>query len=58
MKTRMHVLMLLVVIVGLCGITHAENIVTDGLVSYWTFDRADILGNTVRDVGEKTMRQL
>ena len=50
MKTLMNVLMLSVVIVGLCGITDAENIVTDGLVSYWTFDREDIIGNTVKDV--------
>ena len=50
MKTFMNVLMLSVVIVGLCGITDAEDIVTDGLVSYWTFDREDIIGNTVKDV--------
>ena len=50
MKTLMNVLMLPVVIVGLCGIADAENIVTDGLVSYWTFDRKDIIGNTVKDV--------
>ncbi|MDE0325903.1 MAG: LamG domain-containing protein [Candidatus Poribacteria bacterium] len=50
MKILMNVLMLSVVIVGLCGITDAEDIVTDGLVSYWTFDREDIIGNTVKDV--------
>ena len=50
MKALMNVLMFSVVIVGLCGITDAENIVTDGLVSYWTFDRDDIIGNTVKDV--------
>ena len=50
MKTLMNVLMLPVVLVGLCGITDAENIVTDGLVSYWTFDHEDIIGNTVKDV--------
>ena len=54
MKTLLNVLMLSVVIVGvivgLCGITDAENIVTDGLVSYWTFDHEDIIGNTVKDV--------
>ena len=50
MKTLMNVLMLSVVIVGLCGITDAEDIVTDGLVSYWTFDRGAIIGNTVKDV--------
>ena len=50
MKTLLNVLILPVVIVGFCGITDAENIVTDGLVSYWTFDREDIIGNTVKDV--------
>ncbi len=50
MKTLMNVLMLPVIIAGLCGITDAENIVTDGLVSYWTFDHEDIIGNTVKDV--------
>lgn len=30
-------------------ITHAE-IVTDGLVSYWTFDRANIVNKTAKDV--------
>ena len=50
MKTLMNVLILLVVIVGLCGITDAADIVTDGLVSYWTFDREDIIGDTVKDV--------
>ena len=50
MKTLVNVLTLSVVIVGLCGVTDAENIVTDGLVSYWTFDRDDIIGNTVKDV--------
>ena len=50
MKTLMNVLIFPIVIVGLCGITDAENIVTDGLVSYWTFDREDITDNTVKDV--------
>lgn len=53
MKTLMNALIILVVIVGLCGITDAEDIVTDGLVSYWTFDREDIIGNTVKDVWGK-----
>ena len=50
MKTLMNVLMFSVIIVALCGITDAENIVTDGLMSYWTFDREDIIDNTVKDV--------
>ena len=29
---------------------YTEPIVTDGLVSYWTFDRQDIAGDTVKDV--------
>ena len=29
---------------------YAEPVVTDGLVSYWTFDRPDIVGKTARDV--------
>ena len=53
MKTLMNVLMFSVIIVALCGITDAENIVTDGLVSYWTFDREDIIDNTVKDVWGK-----
>ena len=50
MQTLMNVLIILVVIVGLSGIIDAENIVTDGLVSYWTFDREDLIGDTVKDV--------
>ena len=29
---------------------YTEPVVTDGLVSYWTFDRKDIAGGTVKDV--------
>ena len=29
---------------------HTQTIVTDGLVSYWTFDEKDIAGFTVKDV--------
>ncbi len=31
----------------------AANVVTDGLVSYWTFDRSDISNDTVKDVWGK-----
>ena len=42
-------------ILALLGIAFLNNgytapIVTDGLVSYWTFDRRDITGDTVKDV--------
>jgi len=30
--------------------THAQQIVKDGLVSYWTFNKADIDGDTAKDV--------
>ncbi len=41
--------------ITLVGITHtvnvsAKTIVTDGLISYWTFDRNTINGITVKDV--------
>ena len=29
---------------------YTQTVVTDGLVSYWTFDRQDITGDTVKDV--------
>ncbi len=32
---------------------YAESVVTEGLVSYWTFDRQDIADNTVKDVWGK-----
>ncbi len=50
MKALIIVLTLAVFIVGFCGITDAENIVTDGLISYWTFDQSDIADKTIKDV--------
>ena len=50
MKALIIVLTLAVLIVGYCGITDAENIVTDGLISYWTFDLSDIADKTIKDV--------
>ena len=41
-------LILTLVILSLNG--HTAAVVTDGLVSYWTFDRKDIAGGTVKDV--------
>ena len=32
---------------------YAESVVTEGLVSYWTFDRQDVADNTVKDVWGK-----
>lgn len=53
MKELIFVLTLVVIVVGLCSITNAENIVTDGLISYWTFDQHDIVDKTVKDVWGK-----
>ncbi len=50
MKKLIIVLILSVVIGGLCGITDAKNIVTDGLVSYWTFDLHNIKDGIAEDV--------
>ena len=50
MKELIIVLILAVFIVGLCSVTDAENIITDGLISYWTFDQHDIVDKTVKDV--------
>ena len=33
-----------------CHDGYAESVVTDGLVSYWTFDRHQVVGDTVKDV--------
>ncbi|MDE0085929.1 MAG: hypothetical protein OXU23_09480, partial [Candidatus Poribacteria bacterium] len=50
MKKLIIVLTLSVVIVGWCGITDAKNIVTDGLVSYWTFDLQNIKDRIAEDI--------
>ena len=53
MKVIIIVLTLAVIVMGLCSITDAKNIVTDGLISYWTFDQRDIVDKTVKDVWGK-----
>ncbi|MDE0313549.1 MAG: LamG domain-containing protein [Candidatus Poribacteria bacterium] len=50
MKKLIIVLTLSVSIIGLYGITDAKNIVTDGLVSYWTFDLHNIKDGIAEDV--------
>ena len=50
MKTLIYLLTFTLVIVALSDNGYAEPVVTDGLVSYWTFDRQDIDGDTVKDV--------
>ena len=54
MRAKITLVMALVVAVLVItawqtGIAECE-VVTDGLVSYWSFDRASIIGKTVKDV--------
>lgn len=46
----MFLLTFTVISIMLTFVAHAKTIVTDGLVSYWTFDRDDIMDGNVRDV--------
>ena len=50
MKTLIYLLMLTLTITMFSYDGYTEPIVTDGLVSYWTFDKQDIAGGTVKDV--------
>ena len=50
MKKLIYLLAFAVVISMLVLIPADGNVVTDGLVSYWTFDKQDISNNTVKDV--------
>lgn len=50
MKTLIYLLMLTLTITMFSYNGYTEPIVTDGLVSYWTFDKQDIAGGTVKDV--------
>ena len=50
MKRLIYLLTLTLVIVAFSNNGYVEPVVTDGLVSYWTFDQKDIAGGTVKDV--------
>ena len=50
MKTRIYFLMFTLTIMVFSHNGYTEPVVTDGLVSYWTFDEKDIAGGTVKDV--------
>ena len=50
MKTTIFVLATVLCILSMSGYLLANTIVTDGLVSYWTFDQNNIDGNLVEDV--------
>ncbi len=49
MKKLMFLLSLTIITITVGYITHAETMITDGLVSYWSFDRNTINGKTVED---------
>ncbi len=50
MKRLMYLMIFSVVSIMLTVTSHAKTIVTDGLVSYWTFDEHNINDGTVKDV--------
>lgn len=50
MKKLMFLLTFTVVSITLTFVAQAKTIVTDGLVSYWTFDRDDMIDGVVKDV--------
>ena len=50
MKKLIYLLILMLTITAFCYNGWTESVVTDGLVSYWTFDRQDIAGDIAEDV--------
>ena len=50
MKRLTYFLMSALLIATFSHNAYTETVVTDGLVSYWTFDRQDIAGGTAKDV--------
>ena len=50
MKKFIYLLILMLTITAFCDNGWTESVVTDGLVSYWTFDRQDITGDIAEDV--------
>ena len=53
MKRPCYLFSLILTLVILPPNGYTEPVVTDGLVSYWTFDRKDIAGGSVKDVWGK-----
>ncbi len=53
MKKLMFLFTFTVVSITLTFVAHARTIITDGLVSHWTFDRVDMINGTVKDVWGK-----
>ena len=50
MNRLIYLLTSMLTVAMFCYSGYAESVVTDGLVSYWTFDRHQVIGGTVKDV--------
>ena len=50
MKKLIYLLTSVLTVAMFCYSGYTESVVTDGLVSYWTFDRHQVVGGTVKDV--------
>ncbi len=50
MKKLIYLFISVLTIAMFCHSGYAERVVTDGLLSYWTFDRHQIVGRKVKDV--------
>lgn len=50
MKKRIYLLILMLIFITMSGIAHARTFITDGLVSYWTFDLTHIEDGIIEDV--------
>lgn len=53
MKKLMFLLTFMLISITLTFVAHAKTIITDGLVSYWTFDKDDMIDGPVKDVWGK-----
>ncbi len=58
MKKLNYLLILMLTITTFCYNGYTELVVTEGLVSYWTFDQQDVAGDIAEDVWGKMMEQL
>ena len=50
MKKGVYILVSVLIFAMFCYNGWTKSVVTDGLVSYWTFDRQDIVGKTAKDI--------
>jgi hypothetical protein len=50
MKKRIDLLILMLISITMSGIAHAGTVITDGLVSYWSFDLNNIEDGIIEDV--------